>query len=423
MVLSGPRRQEATPDGAAYIWREGRIPMYVGITYDLRSDYLAAGYSEEETAEFDRPDTIEAIENALRRLGHQTDRIGHIRHLVGRLAKGDRWDFVFNITEGLRGYGRESQVPGLLEAYDIPYSFSDPLVNALTLHKAMTKSVLRDARVPTTKFALVETERDIAKVDLPFPLFVKPVAEGTAKGIDPESKVTTFEQLDRVCRRLLATFHQPALVEPYLPGREFTTGIWGTGDDAEVIATLEVELLAGAEPNAYTYVNKERCEELCRYTLADATWSAKSAELSLAAWRALGCRDAGRIDLRADAAGRLQVMEVNTLPGLHPEHSDLPILCTAVGVSYQELIRRVMDSALKRLPAVRTKQTTALGLKSSSGTIRKMAKPGTASPGKKSKVATALKARPSKATKKGKSVGSAKGRATKVRKLARSSAR
>jgi D-alanine-D-alanine ligase len=192
---------------------------------------------------------------------------------------------------------------------------------------------------------------------------VKPVAEGTAKGIDANSKVNSPEQLERTCRYVLTKFRQPALVEPFLPGREFTTGITGTGHNAEVIATLEVELLEGAEPDAYTYVNKERCEELCRYTLADPDWGRKAAKLSLDAWRVLECRDAGRVDLRADANGQLQVMEVNPLPGLHPEHSDLPILCSQVGMSYVELIRRIMDSAVRRLPAPRSKEASLVAAK------------------------------------------------------------
>jgi hypothetical protein len=126
--------------------------MNVGITYDLREDYLAEGYSEEETAEFDRSDTIEAIERTLQDLGFQTDRIGNISNLISRLVAGDRWDLVFNIAEGLRGFGREAQVPAILDAYGIPYTFSDPLVLALTLHKALTKHVMRSMGVPTPDF-------------------------------------------------------------------------------------------------------------------------------------------------------------------------------------------------------------------------------------------------------------------------------
>lgn len=323
--------------------------MLIGLTYDLRADYLAAGYTEEETAEFDRGDTIEALEGALAALGHRTVRIGHIRALVDRLAAGDRWDLVFNIAEGLHGFAREAQIPALLEAYDIPCTFSDALVNALTLHKAFTKQVLRDAGIPTTDFALVRSESDIARVRLPFPLFVKPVAEGTAKGVDSTSKVNTPAELDSACRKVLANYRQPALVEPYLPGREFTTGIVGTGDEAEAIGTIEVVMLEKAEAHSYTYVNKENCEELCLYELAEESFSREAANLSLAAWRAVEGRDAGRIDLRCDATGKMQVMEINTLPGLHPEHSDLPILCTKVGMPYLELMRKIMASAEKRV--------------------------------------------------------------------------
>ncbi|MEW6253236.1 MAG: D-alanine--D-alanine ligase, partial [Planctomycetota bacterium] len=239
--------------------------MRVGLTYDLRAEYLAAGYGELETAEFDRPDTVEAIEQALRQLGHEPVRIGHLRQLVSRLAAGERWDFVFNIAEGLRGLAREAQVPALLEAYDIPCTFSDPLVLALTLHKGLTKRVLRDMGLPTADFAVVECEADLARVNLPYPLFAKPVAEGTAKGIDASSKLRDPDELISVGRRLLAEYQQPVLVETYLPGREFTVGVTGDGDHAVALGTLEVILLDGAEPHSYTYVNKERCEELCKY--------------------------------------------------------------------------------------------------------------------------------------------------------------
>jgi D-alanine-D-alanine ligase len=325
--------------------------MKVGLTYDLRADYRAAGYSEEETAEFDRPDTVEALEAALHDLGYQTERIGHVRALAAALVAGRRWDLVFNIAEGLHGYGREAQVPALLDAYDIPYTFSDPLVMALTLHKAMTKRALRDLGVPTPDFALVERQADIAAVALPFPLFVKPVAEGTARGITAQSKVNNRDELAHECERVLATCRQPALVEEFLPGREVTVGITGTGPEAVALGTLEVVLLPGAEADSYTYVNKERCEELCHYQLVDAAAADAAEAVSLAAWRGLGCRDGGRVDLRADARGRWQVLELNPLAGLHPLHSDLPILATLVNVPYVELIGRIVRSAECRVGA------------------------------------------------------------------------
>ncbi len=327
--------------------------LRVGMTYDLREDYLAAGYGEEETAEFDSPATILAIEQALAANGVAPERIGNIRALASRLAAGERWDFVFNICEGLSGAGREAQVPALLEAYGIPYSFSDSLVMALSLHKAMTKHVLRDRGVPTAPFAVIETMADLEGLSLPFPLFAKPVAEGTGKGVSPASRVSGPAGLRKVCRALLARFHQPVLVEAFLPGREFTVGVLGSGRGAEAIGVLEVSLSDRAEAGVYGYVNKEECESRVIYRLAHDPEAVRAGEVALAAWRALGCRDAGRVDLRSNAAGEPQFMEVNPLAGLHPTHSDLPILAAQAGIAYERLMGRILRSGLQRAGLLR----------------------------------------------------------------------
>lgn len=326
--------------------------MRVGLTYDLRSEYLAAGYGEEETAEFDRADTIDSIEGALRELGHETDRIGNVRQLVGRLAAGDRWDLVFNICEGLRGPGREAQVPALLDAYEIPYTFADPLMMSVCLHKGLTKTIIREHGLATPRSLLIENIVSLNGSTLRYPLFIKPVAEGTGKGITPNSKIATPDELTTGCSELLAKFRQPVLVEEFLPGREFTTGLLGTGNDATVLGTLEIILLDAAEPEVYSYVNKERCEELVEYRLVrpDNDPEVAAAEaLALAAWRALNGRDAGRIDLRSDAGGQPSFIEANPLAGLHPQHSDLPMIATAVGLPYIDLIRRIVASAAARV--------------------------------------------------------------------------
>jgi D-alanine-D-alanine ligase len=323
--------------------------MLIGITYDLRDDYLSEGYTEMETAEFDRPDTIEAIDAALSASGHRTDRIGSVKALAKRLSSGDSWDMVFNIAEGLYGYGREAQVPALLDAYRIPYVFSDALVLAVTLHKGMTKHIIRDLGIATPAFAVVADEKDMEAVRLPYPLFVKPVAEGTSKGIDAASRVESFAELSKTCRRLLASQGQPLLVETFLPGREFTVGIVGTGEEAEVLGILEIFLKEKAEKDIYSYANKENYRERVEYGLLDSTLAGEAKEIALAAWRGLGCRDGGRVDLRADDDGAIHFMEVNPLAGLHPIHSDLPIICRLAGISYQDLIGRILASACKRL--------------------------------------------------------------------------
>jgi D-alanine-D-alanine ligase len=323
--------------------------LLIGLTYDLRDDYLKEGYTEEETAEFDQVATIEAIEDNLQSLGFETDRIGHAKHLADRLVQGHRWDLVFNIAEGLYGFGREALVPALLDAYSIPYTFSDPLVLTMTLHKGMTKHVVRDLGIPTPNFVVIESETDIENIHLPFPLFAKPVAEGTGKGVTAASKIFSKEELSKVCRKLLARYLQPVLVETYLPGREFTVGIVGSGAFARTIGCMEVILGEHADQGVYSYRNKEKYEELVTYRLAADSAADQAREVALASWRGLRCRDAGRVDLRADENGIPNFVEVNPLAGLHPTHSDLPILCGLAGLSYRELIFEIVESALRRI--------------------------------------------------------------------------
>ena len=322
--------------------------LKIGITYDLRDDYLKEGYGLEETAEFDLLDTIEAIEKVILDNGFQADRIGNIKALTCRLAAENRWNLVFNIAEGLYGFGREAQIPALLDAFNIPYTFSDPLGHTLSLHKGMTKHVLRDLGIPTPDFAVVSSDAEIDKVNLPFPLFAKPVAEGTSKGITALSKLTNREELRRTCKHILQTFKQPVLIETYLPGREFTVGILGTGKDAKVLGVIEVILKPTAEQNAYSYENKEHYENLVQYALVDDDEAKQARKIALKVWRNLDLKDAGRVDLRSDAHGTPYFMEVNSLAGLNPKRSDLPILCNLLGVSYHVLISSIIESALRR---------------------------------------------------------------------------
>lgn len=322
--------------------------MKIGLTYDLKDDYRGLGLSEDQIAEFDSPETIQAIEGALQRIGFETCRIGNIFSLVRALASGDTWDMVFNICEGLYGIGREAQVPGLLNAYRIPCTFSDPCILSLTLHKALAKRAVRDMGIPTPEFFLVETLQDSAQVRMEFPLFVKPYSEGTSKGVTERSVIRSRAELVQMCSQLLEQYSQPVLVERYLSGREFTVGIVGTGTRACAVGIAEVILHAQAEQGVYSYLNKDRCEELVTYTRPDDSEAALAVATALDVWRGLGCFDAGRVDLRGNERNIPEFIEVNPLAGLHPTHSDLPIICTAEGIAYDELISRIMASALAR---------------------------------------------------------------------------
>lgn len=324
-------------------------PLRVGFTYDLREDHLAAGLDPEAAAEFDKPATIDGIAAAIEAHGHTVDRIGNLRRLAERLVGGDRWDLVFNIAEGIGGFAREAQAPALLEGYGVPYVFSDALTLALCLHKGFAKRIVRDAGLPTPRFLTAERGVFPDASGLAFPLFAKPVAEGTGKGVEARGRITAPEQLAPLLRDLWRRFDQPVLVEEYLPGREFTVGIAGSGDRARVIGVMEIILLANAEPGAYSFNNKDQYLDRVRYRIVDDAEAEQAAATALAAYRTLGCRDAGRVDLRSDASGVPQFMEINPLAGLDPVHSDLPIICRLRGIGYETLLGWILDSARERL--------------------------------------------------------------------------
>jgi D-alanine-D-alanine ligase len=198
---------------------------------------------------------------------------------------------------------------------------------------------------------VITDPREISAIALPYPLFVKPVAEGTSKGVSGRSRVSCPAELESECRALLARYPDGVLVETYLPGREVTVGLIGSGPDAAAVGVMEVLLVGDAEPGVYSYANKEEYESRCHYRRVEGALDEEARALALAAWRGLGCRDGGRVDLRADDGGRLCFLEVNPLPGLHPRRSDLPILCGLVGIPYRELIARILASACSRWPA------------------------------------------------------------------------
>lgn len=324
--------------------------MIIGLTYDLRIDYENSGCNEEDIAEFDSEETISLLEKAIQSLGYKTDRIGNARSLSSRLAAGEKWDLVFNIAEGLTGRCRESHVPAILEVYNIGYTFSDPLVCAITLDKGFAKRIVRDAGLPTAKFKVVESLEDIDHTVFEYPLFAKPIAEGTGKGINHNSRIESKEQLTQTCAYLLERFAQPVLVEEFLPGRELTVGVLGNGDDAYVLGIMEIEIPQDKKSAIYSYIAKEQCEKLVNYLpYRKSSLHRQLGQLALKSYKALQCRDAARVDFRCDRKGTPCFLEINPLPGLHPTHSDLPMIATQEGMMYEELLGQIITNALKRL--------------------------------------------------------------------------
>ena len=320
----------------------------VGLTFDLKDDYRLLGYSEEEIAEFDSRDTIDAIENTLSSLGYNTIRIGNINSLTNFLALGKRCDIVFNICEGMNGVAREAQVPGLLDAYKIPYVFSGPDILSLTLDKALTKLVVKEAGIRTAPYKLLKQNERLKDPGLTYPLFVKPLGEGTSKGVDGHSLVYDFSELKNSCSYLIDTFHQPVLIETFLPGREFTVGILGSGGAGRVLGVMEVVFNKNCSHKIYSYSVKKEYEKYVSYQIANDAPAMECAAMAKKIWKLIDGKDAGRIDFKLDPTEKPNFVEVNPLAGLNPVYSDLPIICKLIGLEYRELISEIMNSAVSR---------------------------------------------------------------------------
>jgi len=300
----------------------------------------------DETAEFDKQETVDAIDNSLKQMGHETEPIGNVFQLIEAIAAGKKWDIVFNIAEGLYGDGRESVVPAILDQYKIPYVFSGPVVMGLSLNKHLAKLVVAAAGVPVSPGCLITELKDLNKCNLKYPLFVKPVSEGTGKGITEKSLVNSSAELAKMVEWILTEFRQPALVEEYLPGREFTVGVVGYKEEAAAIGGMEV-MTANNLP--YSVEVKENYQNYCKYKPLDADIIDECKSVALSAWKALNAVDAGRVDLKADRNGNICFIEANPLAGLNPIHSDLPILSRMYGIEYQTLMEMIMKSAIKRM--------------------------------------------------------------------------
>lgn len=318
-------------------------------------------------AEFDRIETIQSIQAALESGGHRSEFIPFSEDLFISL-KAVNPDICFNIAEGVRGDGREAQVPALLEMMGIPYTASRVLPNAVSLDKTLTKRIWRDARLPVVPFQEFVTGEENVRPSLRYPLFVKPAREGTGMGVDMGAVVQNETELRKRVAWVLETYQQPALVESFLPGREFTVGVLGRKDALTVtrrpglygpngyhrFPILEIESERSITPGVYGYKakSKDLTESGAPGYICPADLDAKQVDtlqrLALRAHRAIGAVDVSRVDFRLDAEGNPYLLEINTLPGLNPEISDLCIMADAEDLLYTDLILEILDLAASR---------------------------------------------------------------------------
>lgn len=309
-------------------------------------------------AEWDTWDTINAVRQAIESF-HNVNLIEADQNCYPKFVDS-RPDIVFNIAEGFNGISREAQIPAILDLLDIPYTGSDPLTLATCLDKARTKEVLSYNNIPNAKFIIANNPDDIANSDLKYPLIVKPVSEGSGKGIFSSSFVENKKDLKKEVERIVFEYRQSALIEEFLPGREFTAAILGNGSEAEVLPIVEINYSEFPDNfiPIYSYeakwildtkenpLNVFHCPARISPELERAI-----KDCVLRTYHILRCKDWSRIDLRLDDRGVPNIIEVNPLPGILPnpeENSCYPKAARTAGLNYNDMINKVLFAAAKR---------------------------------------------------------------------------
>lgn len=324
--------------------------LKVGFAFNVKRVTPDPSGEGDDEAEYDSPKTLQAIREAIASYGHEVVDLEATSDLPIQLASTPV-DVVFNIAEGFKGRNRESQVPALLELLDIPYTGSDPAALSVSLDKALAKRMVRTHGILTPAYLVMHTGKERLPKELGFPLLVKPVAEGTSKGVTKKSVVRDEGELREVAREIIAKYRQPALVEEYIGGREFTLGLLGERRP-KVLPPMEIVFLDKADPTPiYSFEMKQDWNDKIRYEVPARLEPRELERLEKAArecFAALGCRDVARVDFRMDAEGRIYFIESNPLPGLAPGWSDLVLIAQAAGIDYRTLIGEILSFAIRR---------------------------------------------------------------------------
>ncbi len=327
--------------------------MKIGITFDLRSDYAHLDVGpEDRLEEYDSDTTVDAIAQALAELGHTPVRLGGGRAFLQAVLTSPP-DLVFNFAEGYGTRSREAHVPSVLEMLGIPFTQCDPLTAALTLDTPLAKRVVASFGIPTARFAVIDDAAHLdAALELAFPVIAKPAFEGSSMGIRRSSRCVDPDALRELVLALHAGYAQPVLVEEFLPGAEFTVGVLGTGPTARCIGAMEiVPKRAPIASFVYSLEAKRDYQNEVSYHAPPrrpAGLVEAVERVALDAYRALGCREVGRVDVRLDAQDRPCFIEVNPLPGLNPVTGDLVLLAAGCGMDYRELIGAIVTGACHR---------------------------------------------------------------------------
>jgi D-alanine-D-alanine ligase len=369
IVESAARRQGLVVKPGARRRRPAE-PLRIGFTFNVKR--VDPKHGNDAEAEYDAPETIEAIRDALESYGHQVIPFEATAEMPRQLMQTPV-DLVFNIAEGVEGRNREAAVPALCELMGIPYTGSDAATLSIALDKALSKRVLMQHGILTAEFQVMETGRERLSPKLKFPLIVKPNQEGSSKGVSASASVVDDEEaLRAIVRELIERYRQPALIEAYIPGREFTVGLLG---DRRPRVLPPMEILFKDKSNerpVYDFQIKQEWEKHVRYECPAQLTPAELKAIERVCretFAALDCRDVARVDLRLTPKGEFYVIEVNPLPGLTPGYSDLCLIATAAGIEYRTLIGDILEGGLKRLREKRREAREAAEAKEQRPTV------------------------------------------------------
>ncbi len=325
----------------------------------IRSDNFTQTESVIETyAEWDTWETINALKVAIEVFHHVT--LIEADNNAFEKFKQSKPDIVFNIAEGFNNLSRESQIPAMLDMLNIPYTGSDALTLGICLDKARTKEILSYYQIPNANFILIDEFKPLSNHSMEFPSIVKPVSEGSSKGIFNSSLVRNYDELNAEIKRIVYEYNQPAIIEEFLPGKEFTVAIIGNEDNTEIFPIVEIkyEKFPDNVEHLYSYEakwildTKDNVFDVFECPAAiDNDLEKQIKDTALRTYKVLRCKDWSRIDIRLDKNGTPNVIEINPLPGIMPdpnENSSFPKAARAAGINYNEMIQRVLFEACKR---------------------------------------------------------------------------
>jgi D-alanine-D-alanine ligase len=331
------------------------MSVVIGFTYDLKTDHaLPPGAPADALAEFDVEETVDIIAEALASSGHRVVRLGNVRQLW-KCLPDLKVDIVFNICEGLGHRNRESEVPMLLDMAGVPYVGSDPLTLSLTLDKVFAKKIFEADGVATPKFFVADSFHGLSKMNgMKYPMIVKPRYEGSSKGISERSIVADREALVAQIDEVARTYRQPAIIEEFVRGGEFTVLVIGN-KEPEALAPVQIKIAGNLIAGDFVYTSRRLTNDEIEYICppkVDAGLEAALKAAAVAAYRAVECRDFGRVDFRVDENGKPFVLEINPLPSLSVEDV-FPLIARAHGWTFEQLVLKIVDHALERYGIVK----------------------------------------------------------------------